>query len=525
MKEKINKVINSKKIIIILIIVLILLIGVTSTYAWFTWSNPSNTNLTLTINNIDVIFNVSPDINITNLSPVLYPEEGASTTFSLKKNNNSLGNIEYTITLDITTISDELKSTDFKWLLKQEDTILNNGDFSTSSNNSSITLYTGTLTDTNTLSYTLYIYINGNNLNSSDMMNKSLTGTINISGEEIQVPVNLATYITNLYANAEKEVVTNNSIEYNYATSVSLMNDRIGGTTSDYDAGNIRYYGASPNNYIYFNCSDYSNQTDTTCELWRIIGVFNGKVKLIRNESIGAYSWDNKTISTGAETDYGSNDWSTARLMKLLNPSDYYTIDSNDNGYGQSLYYNGQSGTCFSGSNNATITCDFTSTGLKTSTTRNMISTETYSLLGWNSSDVYPDQIYNYETAEGSVYSGHSTSWAGKVALAYPSDYGYAADFNQCSQTLNNYSDSTCTSNNWIKNIITKNGSDYGWLLTPSSSIAYRAWNARSSGNLNSALNTSNAFGVAPVLYLNSNIELASDTGNGTEDNPYRLSV
>ena len=35
------------------------------------------------------------------------------------------------------------------------------------------------------------------------------------------------------------------------------MNDRLGGTTDDYNAGNIRYYGATPNNYVYFNCSDY----------------------------------------------------------------------------------------------------------------------------------------------------------------------------------------------------------------------------------------------------------------------------
>ena len=109
------------------------------------------------------------------------------------------------------------------------------------------------------------------------------------------------------------------------------MNDRLGGTTTDLDGDNIRYYGANPNNYIYFNCSDYSNQTSSTCETWRIIGVFDGKLKLIKSESIGAYSWDNKDTSTGAENDTGKNDWTTARLMKLLNPSNYYKVDSNDN--------------------------------------------------------------------------------------------------------------------------------------------------------------------------------------------------
>ena len=52
--------------------------------------------------------------------------------------------------------------------------------------------------------------------------------------------------------------------------------------------GNIRYFGPSDsvNNYIYFNCETYS---DTNCELWRIIGIEDGKVKIIRNESIGNY--------------------------------------------------------------------------------------------------------------------------------------------------------------------------------------------------------------------------------------------
>ena len=92
-----------------------------------------------------------------------------------------------------------------------------------------------------------------------------------------------AQMITNLYTNSEKSIVTNNSISYQYDTTHSLMKD-VG--------NNIRYYGASPNNYIYFNCSDYSNQTSDTCETWRIIGVFDGKVKIMRSESIGLYSFD-----------------------------------------------------------------------------------------------------------------------------------------------------------------------------------------------------------------------------------------
>ena len=314
----------------------------------------------------------------------------------------------------------------------------------------------------------------------------------------------LSSYITNLYNNATKTAVINNSITYQYDPKNSLMKD-VG--------NNIRYYGASPNNYIYFNCSNYSNQSSSTCETWRIIGVFDGKIKLIRNESIGEYSWDNKNVSTGAENDYGKNDWTDARLMKLLNPG--YESKTT----GGSLYYNAKSGNCYSGQSNATKACNFTSTGIKNATTRNLISDTIYYLGVHNSFSVYPNQIYEKERGT-TVYSGRPTEWTGKIALAYPSDYGYAADLGKCSQNLNNYNNSTCTSNNWMKAIVAPN---YGWLLTPRSGIASNVWYVYSSGGVYYNSYVYNAYGVAPVLFLNSDANVKS--GTGTSSDPYQISV
>ena len=56
------------------------------------------------------------------------------------------------------------------------------------------------------------------------------------------------------------------------------ITDTIQIATDDPD-NNIRYIGANPNNYVYFNCSDYNNQSDSTCEKWRIIGVFKNMTK------------------------------------------------------------------------------------------------------------------------------------------------------------------------------------------------------------------------------------------------------
>ena len=327
------------------------------------------------------------------------------------------------------------------------------------------------------------------------------------------VPVNLVTHITKLYTSATKTPKTVNSIEYNLAPSVSLMNDRLGSMSTLIDAGNIRYYGASPNNYIYFNCDDYSNQSSSTCELWRIIGVFDGKVKIMRNESIGDYSWDNKGTSSGAEPNNGKNNWSDARLMKMLNAG--YESET-----GGSLYWNRLNGTCYSGTTaDTTKTCDMSSIGLKNDITRNMISETTYSLLGWNSSSIYSDQIYNYERTTGSVYNEttRDKSWTGKIALAYPSDYGYAADLSQCSQNLYNYDNSTCKSNDWMFN------SEFQWLLTPSSGDSSLVWRVNGSGYL-SRFNAYVEYGVRPVLFLDSELGIkAGDDGSNSA--PYQLSA
>ena len=517
MSEKIKKLLNNKYFIVALVALLIVLVIGTGTYAWLTWSSPNTTKLTVKIGNIaDVIFDNGKEINTTSLAPVFTYDQGEKTSFSIvKRSTATSANIDYTITLNITSIAAELKVASFKYVLLNGNQVVRQGNFSSASSGGAISLNSSTLTDTRA-DFTFYIYIDGNTENNANMMNKEFKATINVSASEGSNTINAVQYITNLYTNASKTPATNNGKDYNTAPSVSLMNDRLGGTTTDLDGGNIRYYGASPNNYIYFNCETYP---DTNCELWRIIGVFDGKLKIIRNENIGAYSWDNKNATTGAPA-LGKNDWSTARLMKLLNPSDYYKVDTNDNGLGQSLYYNSASGKCYSDFDNATVDCDFTSTGIK-DTTRNMIAETTYNLGGWNNNSVYPNQIYEYERGT-TVYTGRPTTWKGKIALAYPSDYGYAVDLGQCKdKTLKDYGDdSTCTSNNWIKTIITNNGGNYGWLLTPFYNYPNTVWDVNKMGDTNYNNAVGFAFGVNPVLYLNPDISIVGG-GTGTMNNPF----
>ncbi len=525
---------KSKKFMLFGLIALVITIAVSSTYAYYVWTTSDNevTKIVAGVGSATVTFDGGSDINAS-LRPVSDKSKGIVKEIKVKADTTGL---TFNMYLDITSIDTGLKDVSFRYEFYKGSTKLKEGNFSdtylnsntadcTTNSTKHITLLTGESISTSNTIYTLYIWIDGANyVNPSTMMNKTFSFKLHADGEgAVMKGYTAADYITDLYTEAAKETVTNNSITYNTAPSVSLMNDRLGGTSTGIDSGNIRYYGASPKNYIYFNCSDYSNQTSSTCETWRIIGVFDSKLKIMRGSQIGKYSWDNKNTSTGAETNYGKNDWTTARLMKLLNPSDYYTVDSNDNNLGQSLYYNSASGKCYSGQNNVTVDCDFTSTGIKNDETRNMIAETTYNLGGWNSSSsVYPNQIYEYER-ETTVYTKRPTTWTGKIALAYPSDYGYAADLSQCTKQLSSYSDSTCTSNNWMKAIITNNGNNYGWLLTPDSSNWDLACSVGLSGSVNNRSYVCGVVWVAPVLSLASNLMIGS--GDGSSSSPYQLAV
>ena len=356
--------------------------------------------------------------------------------------------------------------------------------------------------------YLIIFYIDGDKA-FNDAGNTSFSATITAEASQGTAPEKASALITNLYNNSTKTPVTNNSITYQYDTKHNLMQDT---------AGNIRYYGASPKNYIYFNCDSYPS---TNCELWRIIGVFDGKIKLMRNSTIGEYSWD--TSASAVNSGYGVNEWSQADLMKLLNPG------HESESVGGSLYYNSKSGTCYNSEKDATTSCNFTSIGIKNATTRNMIANTTWNLGGWDTSDIFSNVMYEKERGT-TVISNPSdgitrtTTWTGKIALAYPSDYGYATDLSKCSQTLYNYGSSTdsyaCRSNDWMYPIITNSGSYYGWLLVSYSSIVNCAFLVHSAGAVFN-FGGYDAGGIAPVLYLGSDQDIVS--GDGSQSNPYKL--
>ena len=248
------------------------------------------------------------------------------------------------------------------------------------------------------------------------------------------------------------------------------------------DYGNLRYIGANPNNYVLFNN-----------ELWRIIGVFSEDshgvsgeklIKIIRSESLGNIAWNNAN----------TNDWSAASLQTTLNGD----------------YLNG--------------TGSYTSTGIKSDTSRNMIEIVTWKLGGSSTdNDVTPSMFYERERGT-TVYSGRPTTWSGKIALMYPSDYGYATSGGSTTnresclaKELYNWDSSSfsdCKNNDWLF--------DNQWTLTPFSSNSGTVSYVRNAGYVNDdAANISG--GVRPSVYLTSNVIISG--GDGTSDSPYTLSI
>ena len=294
------------------------------------------------------------------------------------------------------------------------------------------------------------------------------------------------------------------------------------------DYGNTRYIGKDPNNYV-----------SVDGEVWRIIGTMkdiddgtgnkSDRVKLIRSESIGNYTWD--TSESSINNGYGVNEWSQADLMKLLNPG--YESES----VGGSLYWNSGSGTCYYTNYNGTKACDFTSTGIKDKL-KAFISEAVWNTGASTTSSQLPSKFYTEErgTRNGKRCSSgtwcndtveRTTTWTGKVGLMYPSDYGYATsggsttDRATCLNTnlssWNSSSVSDCKNNDWLLLSSTQ------WTISPDAdySYAYYALSVSFSGDVGDGAAYVPYVRVLPVVYLSSSVGIES--GDGSSGNPFIL--
>lgn len=287
---------------------------------------------------------------------------------------------------------------------------------------------------------------------------------------------------------------------------------------------NIRYTGAEPKNYVEFG---------NTGELWRIVGIFNvkdstgkieRKVKLVRNESLGTYSWD----ATG-NNDYGFNNWTEADLMKELN-GDYLNTGltaTKTNWYNS--YWDWDSTSANKPIFRQTGVFDYTK--VIKSNYQNMINESVWNIGGnsYTGSNPYTLNLlsqYNRERGTITYQNSRPAEWTGKVGLIYASDYGYASTLTECHENLragitydtaNNsydYSNGKCKIDNWL--------AKYSWTLSPYSGNSANVFSVNGGGAVYST-SAFDSLGVLPAVFLKSDILITG--GTGEKNNPYILGL
>ena len=366
-----------------------------------------------------------------------------------------------------------------------------------------------------------YEYLSTECENTSDNINtifNESTWKLNLSVEEESIDGN---FYCNIYFKEKSKLASDIIIDkYSENNTDGLIKLEQPATEQTPELVEYRYSGSNNvvKNYVSFN-----NET------WRIIGViptddgtgnYENRLKIIREESIGDYSWDTSvsTINSG----WGINQWGSsgsyegADLMRLLNPG--YESESVNN----SLYWNRGSGTCYNDYNNGTTACDFSSTGLAENAKQMIDNAKWYTPA--SNRDITASESYAEERAstttqfiDTGISVTRTTNWTGKVGLMYPSDYGYASSgCRSGEQTLYNYGNETCIGTNWLYKSISEH------LLEPGNEYPNRVRYINETGYIGRTL-ANNPYEIRPTVYLNSKIKIAS--GDGTIENSYQLSL
>ena len=254
----------------------------------------------------------------------------------------------------------------------------------------------------------------------------------------------LAEYVKSQYTGTQGD----NALYYHNSTLTNGAGDN-----------SYRYAGASDNvnNYI---CLGSDATTCPDANLFRIIGLFGDKTKVIRAKSVGDKAWHSSS----------SNTWSSSSLNTYLN------------------------GTYL------------TSLG----TLADKIATTTWKVGGGSNTylqDV-PKTAYQYEVGS----SASTTTVDKKIGLMYVSDYGFAADQSGWTTKLSSYNSNT--SKNWLYLGSTE------WTISRNSDLAYIAFSVHGAGYVNGSRVTF-SFAVRPSFNLESSVKYVS--GSGSMSDPVRV--
>ena len=260
-----------------------------------------------------------------------------------------------------------------------------------------------------------------------------------------------------------------------------------------------RYAGASDqvNNFICFGSSVTPCPTDN---LYRIIGVFGDRVKLIKSDYATSALLGTDENYKRAYTAAG---WinSNYKGNNLANVSAYNWNKSAQNTWS------------LSNLNKTNLNQNFiTNIGAEWA---NKIDMTTWKV-GGNTSDnisnqpaktAYQNEIVNPVTTNS---TDNKTEYSAKIGLMYASDYGFAAAPSAWTTQLSSYNGEAIKNVNWLYMGL------YEWTISRNANDSDYVFRVDDSGYVYGG-SANFAFGVRPVFYLSSSVNYVSGSGGATD--------
>ena len=344
-----------------------------------------------------------------------------------------------------------------------------------------------TKTDTWNITVTFVNY----NANQTGNTGKSFNAKLMIQ-QESQSNQTLADYVISQYTGTQGE----NGIYYHNSTLTNGAGDN-----------SYRYAGANPNNYVCFG-SDA-----TTCpedNLYRIIGVFDNQVKLIKATLA-------KSNLLGTDGEYSSDtsyNWSS---LFACPSSTAYNLNSGIYQLANKKSTVAAVFGCNKWKHSELNTINLNTNFLNNISSKwvNMIEDTTWKVGGniWDNIALeIPSVAYTNEITS----PVENTTYSAKIGLMYANDYGFSVSPSGWTLTMQNYNNATVTNNNWL--FLNKDE----WSITRNSSYDGAVFIVKSQGAVDT-IDSNMAQGVRPVFYLKSSVTYAG--GLGTYESPIILSV
>ena len=512
---------NKKQAIILSIVaslaLLVLIVG--ATYAYFQASGGTGTNadVKVTTYTTDVFnFEVGNDISI-------YAD---ATSFASGK-GNAVGS---TFAKAILTANNKTNTATEHYYLYLN--ISNNTFTYTQNENTPELLLTikdasgNAVTDITSLAYKTVTDGKGTSISGYDITNKSGVITLFNNKEITASPTKTDEWnITVTLVNYDKD--QSNNAGKNFTAKLMIQKEKIKETVADVcsngqtlssciismDGKDDTLYhhtssltnGAGDNSYRYAGASDQVNNfvcfgsTTKPCpedNLYRIIGVIDGKVKLIK------YDYATSALLGTNGDYYGTSTPNTSYYKGSLTSIDTYSwnIVTNKNTWSTSLL------------NKINLNTNFINN--IGSTWANKIATTTWKVGGNtfdNIRDVVPSVAYQNEI----VSPSENTTSDAKIGLMYASDYGFAASPSAWTTTLYNY-DGNDAKGTSIKTINWMYMGYYDWMISRDSVTSDTAFVVASDGYVLSRP-VSDLNGVRPSFNLSSSITYVSGSGSAVD--------